>query len=253
MPGETLAQNILDAQLLNVLQLVIVLFVLAIVLLVAAILAMMYYNSQAVAKMSGTQQNMSLTHAQMMVADGEKTKVMQGSLDELRTLRQDFGNSAIMLASTKAAIDTHAAESAGYVKDIEKAADARQQALADHIKTTTAQNLTDLIGATEGIVGKSTEKIVEAVLQALGAIRENLESAQKEYRQKMEDIGDQVARTQQQFIQAIKIDVGGGREDIKQVDGGGHSDTVLSAGAASGSANGIGTGSSDGLSGTAGS
>lgn len=194
-----------------------------------------------------TQGNQQATQGHQISRHGDTLETMVRALEHGQGQLVENG---AMIAATKTAIDTHDQKSAGYVQQMETKANERQMAMVEQLKATTAQSMTDLIGATTGIVDKSTEKIVNALLQGFGTIRTNIDTVQTEYRQKMEAIGEQVADVQQQFIQAIRIDRGDSGE--KNVDGGGALDGVLSSGAASGSAGDSRTGSSDGLGGTAG-
>lgn len=171
----------------------------------------------------------------------------------IRVLEQGQEIQRGQVAETKRlgdALHHHEAKSAKYVDSIQTRADERQRALAEHIKETTAKNMTDLIGATEGIVDKSTRRIVDTLLEGLGTIRAKIETAQADYNQKMEAIGDQVAQMQHKFIQAIQQGVGREQNTVVSVVGVDR-DGVGVSGVSGGSARDNGTGHSGGTDGTA--
>lgn len=194
-----------------------------------------------------TQGNQLVSQGQQINRHGERLESM------IRVLEAGQEIQGEQVAQTKRlgeALDRHEEKSAGYVDFIQSRADERQQSLADHIKVTTAQGMTDLIGATEGIVDKSTKKIVETLLEGLGTIRTSIETVQAEYRAKMEAIGEQVAETQHNFIQAINQGIG--REQNARGDVVGVSATGGDVSGVSGGSTGDnGTGLGGGVNGTA--
>lgn len=122
VPGQQLAQNVLDANLVSVLGLIIALLAVAVIIVSVCGVVMMYYNSQAVSKMSQTQQNMSNANAQWAASDSEKTAALKRSVDELMLFRQDYGNSNSahqhLAEQTKVAIDAHEDKTEERVKSI---------------------------------------------------------------------------------------------------------------------------------------
>lgn len=246
MPGEEGFISALTAPVVNL-----ALAAVVIALIVVVLMALLYVvtsrqssnnlraaldNSNKLLGALVSQGNQQATQGNQISRHGELLENMVHVLERGQGQLTEHGAT---IAATKTAIETHDEKSAGYVERIEAKADARQLALATQIKETTAQTMTDLIGATTGIVDKSTEKIVNALLQGFGTIRTNIETVQREYRQKMEAIGDQVADMQQQFIQAVRIDAGGAHGQQTVVDlVGGDSGDGLSSGDSSGSAGG---------------
>jgi hypothetical protein len=82
LPGEQLANNVLNADLINVLGLIIVMLALVIVIVVIAVLAMMYYSNKGLSTMATTQQGMSNANAQWAASDAKKTEAMSRTVDE---------------------------------------------------------------------------------------------------------------------------------------------------------------------------
>jgi hypothetical protein len=83
LPGIELAEQILKTDGVQAMQLVVFLVVLGWVLAT-------WLNGRAVAQMSSTQHEMSHTNAQFIEADAKKTEVLQATVDELKSLREDF-------------------------------------------------------------------------------------------------------------------------------------------------------------------
>ena len=242
MTPEQLAQSVMDAHLLNVLQLVIVMFVLAILTLVAAILAMMYYNSQAIGKMSQTQQNMSATSAKQQDAHSKSLEAIgkQGERLEDMVRAVEQGQRALV-DQTHAVHETRKA-----VEDHEEHTEQRYQLLIEGLKgVTVAQETqlqalkTDLTGDKERLLEGAADLISERIKAAvapmladLGTIRTSIEETQARYISDMEEIGGKVAETQHQILQAVNRVMEDVREEASkpQVDVVvGHSGSAVSA------------------------
>lgn len=254
MPGEEGFISALTAPVVNLAIAAVVIALIAVVLMALLFLISNRQSSITLARaMDGNNQTLKALVAQgnQLVTQGHQLENMVHVMEREQIIQKEQNS---LIAAAKTAIEQHDEKSAGYVREIEDNADARQKALAEHIKTTSAQSMTDLIGATAGIVDKSTKAIVETLLQGLGGIRISIETVQAEYRQKMEAIGEQVAETQHKFIQAIQDARGADSEEKSVVSMGDHGAVggLVSVGAASGSTGDSGTGGNDGGSGTAG-
>lgn len=89
LPGVELAQQILQTDAVQAMQLVVFLVVLGWVIAT-------WLNGRAVAQMSTTQNDMSHTNAQFIESDAKKTAVLQATVDEMRALREDFSRTQLL-------------------------------------------------------------------------------------------------------------------------------------------------------------
>ncbi len=160
LPGEQLAQQILQTDTLHAMQLVVFLVVLGWVIAT-------WLNGRAVAQMSTTQRDMSQTNAQFMEADAKKTVALQASVDELRALRENFGQTQ--------QLNQQALESAAHALRLHDArVDERVKILIDHMTTMTeaqTQAMTDLLDEAVLSVGGATLEAVKPTLDVLIEIK----------------------------------------------------------------------------------
>lgn len=163
LPGVELAQQILQTDTLHVMQLIVALVVLGWVLAT-------WLNGRAVAQMSSTQSEMSHTNAHFIDADAKKTAVLQATVDEMKRLREEFGQLQQLNQQAAAALHTH-----------DDKVDARVKTLIDHMTTVVEmqtqvmqQTVTDMFDEAVLSVGSTTMDAVQPALDALIEIKASI-------------------------------------------------------------------------------
>lgn len=218
IPGQELAQNVLDKDLVSVLGLVISLLVVVIIIIVLSVLAMMVYNNRAINTMAATQKDMSNANAQWAVSDSKKTEALNRSVDELTLLRQDYmtgsGAQQKIAEQTNRAVEEHEAKSDGRVKTILDQVtvvnDSIQGAIKDAVSTVNDATLEAVKPALEAInklvvLGDSISTRQDATLELLRKQHEEeIRFVQEQNDAHMRVWRDQLTHAQQQILDGLK-------------------------------------------------
>lgn len=198
--------------------------VIGLALLSLAIVMLAYFNSRSTNNLVGVMQS-------QVKSNGDLTTATIKQTDALRR-EQDLREAQIAASAT---ITTA-------VQTLDGRSDERSKALLERI-----DGITDLVGER---VNHGADRVMEAMKPFADALREikiSLETAQKDSQEQQQKqagilsaIETKVELVSEQFIDVIQILGEMSDEDTKPVDGGGASGAFVSAGAASGSANGTG-------------
>jgi hypothetical protein len=147
LPGEQLAQSVLNADALHAMQLIVALVVIGWVLST-------WLNGRAVAQMSQTQNSMGRSNEKFFVADAQKTAVLQANVDETRKLREDFDRTQRQhqdgLNATAEAVRLHDVKADAHVQTTLNHMTTLAQAQERNMKET----VTDLLGTTANVPSK---------------------------------------------------------------------------------------------------
>lgn len=167
MPGEQLAQQVLDSDLVSVLGLIIVLLVIVIIIVAVASAAMMYYSNKGISTMAFTQQNMATANARWAESDSKKTAALERSVEETRMLREDYkaSNTALTAAIEKADHD---------IRDHEEKSDVRVKTIIDQVLIGSRAHtdaLSNAIDKAVTTINASTLETVKPALEALDSLR----------------------------------------------------------------------------------
>jgi hypothetical protein len=166
LPGEQLAQSVLQASAIQAMQLIVALVVVGWVLST-------WLNGRAISQMSRTQDSMGRANEKFFEADNKKTSLLQNAVDEMRLLRESHDRAAL---THQQRID----ETARAVKLVDEKTETQLQTALNHM-TTLAQaqerqmkeTVTDLLGTTANVINAATEAALEkAGRPALEAIKE---------------------------------------------------------------------------------
>lgn len=218
VPGQELAQNVLDKDLISVLGLVIALLVVVIIIIVLSVLAMMVYNNRAINTMAATQKDMSNANAQWAVSDSKKTEALNRSVDELTLLRQDHMTSNLaqqkLVEQASKAVEDHESKSEGRVKSILDQVSAVDQsirgALKEAVTTVNGATLDAVKPALEAInqlvlLGDSISTRQEATLELLRKQHEDeIRFVQEQNDAHMRVWKDQLTHAQQQILEGLQ-------------------------------------------------
>jgi hypothetical protein len=180
VPGQELAQSVLNADAIQAMQLIVFLVVVGWILSV-------YLNGRSVSQMSQTQNNMSQSNERFFEADARRTATMQSSIDELRLLRESYEENQQL---NQQSLDAAAQAAHQY----DEKAEARNQTIISHTSTLAVAQANDVKDAVSNLIGEATAAINTATiaaletagkpaLEAIGDLRkatESLQTLQKE-------------------------------------------------------------------------
>jgi hypothetical protein len=163
LPGEQLAQSVLNADALHTMQLIVFLLVLAGVL-------QTYLSSRSVNQMSQTQAGMGRANERFFEADAKRTAVMQAQVDEQRMMREAYERTTLLhqasVNETKDAVRLH-----------DEKAESHLQTILNHASTLAVAQTKNTADAVTDLIGEATVKINEATVSAVeGAGKTALEA-----------------------------------------------------------------------------
>ena len=217
LPVIELAEQILQTDGVQAMQLIVFLVVLGWVMAT-------WLNGRAVAQMSSTQQEMSHTNAQFIDSDAKKTAVLQATVDEMKTLLEDFGRNQQAIDSAALALQTH-----------DDKVDERVKTILDYMTTVTEtqtqamqRTVTELVDEAVLSVGASTMEAMKPALDVLVEMKASIGAIsvlqqgqldllkQHQYAQMallkaqheahLRLLEDQLARAEQVILQSIKVE-----------------------------------------------
>jgi hypothetical protein len=224
LPGEQLAQSVLNADALHAMQLIVALVVIGWVLST-------WLNGRAVAQMSQTQNSMGRSNEKFFVADAQKTAVLQANVDETRKLREDFDRTQRQhqdgLNATAEAVRLHDVKADAHVQTTLNHMTTLAQAQERNMKET----VTDLLGTTANVINAATEAALEKagkpaleaiaelkrLFEAIGATQqtqlatlkrrhdEELDTLKQHFETQMNLASTQITRTERKILLAINL------------------------------------------------
>lgn len=262
VPGQELAQSVLQADTVHAMQLVVFLVVLGWVIAT-------WLNGRAVAQMSQTQASMGRSNERFFESDGKRTAVMQSQVEETRHMREAFDRSTLLhqqsMDTIADAVRLQGERAASDVQTILNHSSSLATAQSQQIKS----DVTDLLGETTLAINAATLAALDSAgrpaLEAIGELKtltEGLQRLQQEqmnllkrqqdaqmdalkelFDEQMNLLNTQIDRTEKRIVLAISS----GRqshEETKPVDSSSAVGGDVSAGDSSGSAGGNSSGRS---------
>lgn len=163
VPGEDLANKVLQADLLNVLQLFVVIFAVTVVILFVVVGIIVYFNYRSLLKMTETQKAMSDANTQWAAADSKKTDALNRSVDEQTLLRQDFATSTFSMQKSIEGVGQA-------VNDHEAKADGRVKSIIEHVTQASQGHAAAMESGFSKAVNQINEATIEAVKPALEVV-----------------------------------------------------------------------------------
>jgi hypothetical protein len=168
IPGEDLANSVLQADLLNVLQLFVVIFAVTVVILFVVVGIIVYFNYRSLLKMTETQKSMSDANTQWAASDSKKTDALNRSVDEQTLLRQDFATSTYSMQKS--------------VEGVGKAVEEHDAKVDDRVKSIIEHVTQASMGHTEAMesgLNKAVNQINEATIEAVKPALEVIDSLKR--------------------------------------------------------------------------